>query len=291
MTSQPKHSINNFAPEPHTVSGKVILAGAGCGDPELITVKAARYLSMAEVVLTDRLVNEAIISKYVSPDAVIVYVGKQHNNPASVSQKQINELLIQYAMQGKLVVRLKGGDVAFFSNVLDELTVLKQYAIPYEIIPGITAASGASAYAGIPLTARGYATAVRLLTLYAPETIAESYWKELAEISDTLVLYMSSDTLPVIVKKLLQYHIDPDKRMAVMEQATTPSQQITIADLSDYLVQADQISFSSPTIVIIGKVVSLHQQFSWFSSDEQNSDSFKPLQQNIPPINLSEHVG
>jgi len=146
--------------------GRVILAGAGCGDPELITVKAARYLQQADVVLTDRLVSDAILKEYVPATAEIIYVGKQCRRGFSTPQESINEMIRSYALEGKLVVRLKGGDVSLFSNILDELQVVTQYQIPYEIIPGITAATGAAAYAGIPLTARGYATAVRFLTLY-----------------------------------------------------------------------------------------------------------------------------
>jgi uroporphyrin-III C-methyltransferase len=180
--------------------GKVILAGAGCGDPELITMKAVKYLQQATVILTDRLVSEEIITTYAKPAAQIIYVGKQHNAGASVPQKTINELLVEYALQGNLVVRLKGGDIAFFSNVLDELQTLVEHDIPYEIIPGITAASGASAYAGIPLTARGYATSVRFVTCYKEDELSESYWKELANTDDTLVFYMSNNTLQTVVK-------------------------------------------------------------------------------------------
>src|SRR5688572_242818 len=138
--------------------GKVIIAGAGPGDPDLITVKAARYLHEADVVLTDRLVSEHILNRYVKADAEIIHVGKQCKKGFSTPQETINELIVLYALQGKLVVRLKGGDVSVFSNILDELETLVANNILYEIIPGITAASGAAAYAGIPLTGRGIAT-------------------------------------------------------------------------------------------------------------------------------------
>src|SRR5438093_8607231 len=134
--------------------GKVILAAAGPGDPELITVKAARYLQQVDVVLTDRLVSEEILKRYVSGSAEIIYVGKQCRRGPSTPQCTINELMVQHAITGKLVVRLKGGDVSIFSNILDELQTLVENNIPYEIIPGVTAALGAAAYAGIPLTAR-----------------------------------------------------------------------------------------------------------------------------------------
>ena len=146
--------------------GKVILAGAGPGDPDLITVKAANFLQQADVVLTDRLVSKVILSRYTKPSAEIIEVGKQCRRGISTPQQTINELLVRYASQGKLVVRLKGGDISFFSNVLDELEALVANEIAYEIVPGVTAASGAAAYAGMPLTARDHATAVRFLTYY-----------------------------------------------------------------------------------------------------------------------------
>ena len=202
--------------------GKLILAGAGCGDPELITVKAARYLQQAEVVLTDRLVSDDILRTYVRETAEIVYVGKQCRRGFSTPQESINEMIREYALQGKLVVRLKGGDVSLFSNILDELQVAAENNIPYEIIPGITAATGAAAYAGIPLTARAYSTAVRLLTLYKSDVLSDGYWKELATTDDTLVFYMSSETIDDVAEKLMAASIADDKLLAVIEQATTP---------------------------------------------------------------------
>ncbi len=161
--------------------GKVIIAGAGPGDPELITVKTARFLKEADVVLTDRLVSEQILKNFVSPDAEIINVGKQCRRGLSTPQETINDLMVHHALLGKVVVRLKGGDVSVFSNILDELEVLNQHNISYEIIPGVTAALGAAAFAGIPLTARGYATSVRFLTYYKSDIVTDDYWKELAQ--------------------------------------------------------------------------------------------------------------
>src|SRR6202171_2794120 len=173
---------------------KVIFAGAGPGDPELITLKTVRHLREAEVIITDRVVSDAILEKYSNPKALILHAGKQRKREGSTPQHIINELLVDYALQGKKVLRLKGGDVSVFSNLLDELQALNRYHISYEIIPGITAACGAAAYAGIPLTARNHAQAVRFLTLHKNEIIQSSYWKELAQTNDTLVFYMSGAT-------------------------------------------------------------------------------------------------
>ncbi|RYZ45239.1 MAG: uroporphyrinogen-III C-methyltransferase, partial [Chitinophagaceae bacterium] len=201
--------------------GKVILVGAGTGDPELLTVKGMRYLQQADVILTDRLVSPAILENFASQHARIIYVGKQCRKGASTPQATINELMVLYAQDNKRVVRLKGGDVSVFSNILDELQTLVENGIPYEIVPGITAALGAAAYAGMPLTARGYATAVRLLTAYKSDVVSESYWQELAQTDDTLVFYMSSETVAHVVKQLTKYGIAAEKQLAIIEQATT----------------------------------------------------------------------
>jgi len=258
--------------------GKVILAGAGCGDPELITVKAAKYLQQAEVVLTDRLVSKEILTNYVSATAEIIYVGKQCRRGFSTPQKSINELIVQFALEGKLVVRLKGGDVSIFSNILDELEVIVANQIPYEIIPGVSAAMGAAAYAGIPLTARGYSTAVRFLTLYKSDVVTDDYWKELSKTNDTLIFYMSSETLDTVVENLVKNNIGEDKLLAVVEQATTPFQRVHQFNLYQYHQLAKGKIYASPTLVIIGKVVALHEKFAWLENTGSTAEYFKPLE-------------
>ena len=258
-------------------NGKVILAGAGCGDPELITVKTARYLRQADVVLTDRLVSKEILSTYISSTAEIIYVGKQCRRGFSTPQQTINELIVQFALEGKLIVRLKGGDVSVFSNILDELEAIVANNISYEIIPGVSAAMGAAAHTGIPLTARGYSTAVRLLTLYKSEVVTEAYWKDLAQTNDTLVFYMSSETLNIVVENLVKNNIDADKLLAVVEQATTPFQQVHVSNLYEYKT-AQLKTYASPTLVIIGRVVSLHQKFGWVKQASNTGDYFKPVE-------------
>jgi uroporphyrin-III C-methyltransferase len=269
------------------IVGKVIIAGAGPGDPELVTMKTVRYLQQADVVLTDRLVSEDILRYYLRVEAEIIYVGKQCRRGVSTAQKTINELLVDYALQGKLVVRLKGGDVSIFSNILDELESLINHDIPYEIVPGVTAALGAAAYAGIPLTARGYSTAVRFVTYYKNDIVTESYWQELATTTDTLVFYMSAETLDIVVRKLVQYKIDSTKELAIIQQATTPFQQVHTTSLYHYSEQFAAREFVSPTIVIIGAVVSLHKQFAWIENSNHNGCYFKPVEQVVEQIKLS----
>jgi uroporphyrin-III C-methyltransferase len=260
-----------------TYKGKVILAGAGPGDPELLTLKAARYLAQAEVILTDRLVSPEILLAHANPRAEIVYVGKQCGRGTSTKQSSINEMLVDYANQGKLVVRLKGGDVSFFSNILDELQVLALNGIEYEIIPGVTAASGAAAYAGIPLTARDHATAVRFLTYYKSDILNEAYWKDLAATDDTIVFYMSGEAAGSIIQKLREHRIDPAKKIALIAQATTPMQQVAVADIYDDAAHIITNKFISPSLIIIGKVVNLHAAFSWVPDNEQPEHYFNPI--------------
>ena len=271
-------------------TGKVILAGAGPGDPELITMKAARFLQKADVVLTDRLVSSKILKQYVNPDAEIIHVGKQCRRGISTPQKTINELMVDHALTGKLVVRLKGGDVSIFSNILDELEILVANNIPYEIIPGVTAALGAAAFAGIPLTARGYATAVRFLTYYKSDIVTDQYWEELANTNDTLVFYMSSETLLKVVEKLIAYNIDKDKLLAIIEQATTPFQHVQITNLYDFEKQVKENSFTSPTLVIIGRVVALHKKFKWVENSNSKEYYFKPMTSQLISIKQPEKI-
>jgi uroporphyrin-III C-methyltransferase len=260
--------------------GKVILAGAGCGDPELITLKAVRWLQQADVVLTDRLVSSEILKAHVNAAAEIIYVGKQCRRGFSTPQKSINELMVQFAQEGKLVVRLKGGDVSVFSNILDELETVVANNIPYEIVPGVSAAMGAAAYTGIPLTARGHSTAVRLLTFYKSDVVTDAYWKELAQTDDTLVFYMSGETLDAVVKNLLKNNIAEDKLLAVIEQATTPMQQVHTTSLKNYAVKIMGKTLASPTLVIIGKVVGLQEKFAWIQNGMEEGEYFKPMADN-----------
>ena len=269
-----------------TNKGKVIIAGAGPGDPELLTLKTLRYLQEADVVLADRLVSSEILNCYVNPRAEIIYVGKQCRKGSSTPQSTINELMIEHAGSNKLVVRLKGGDVSIFSNVLDELETLVSNNIPYEIIPGVTAALGAAAYSGIPLTARGYATAVRFVTYYRSDVVTGEYWKELAETNDTLVFYMSAETLGSVVHHLLLHGISADKKLAVIGQATTPEQKVKTFDLNEFKEE----EYISPTIAIIGKVVELGDKFSWLKNNENPKEYFKADVSRSPSPELKSKI-
>jgi len=256
---------------------KVIIAGAGPGDADLITVKLQRSLASAEVIIVDRLVNPAIIDQYADTNALVLMTGKQGYHDGSVAQEDINKLLVGHAKNGKAVLRLKGGDVAIYSNVLEELQALCENDIPYEIIPGITAASGASAYAGIPLTARGYAKGVQFITFNPCSFYTPEKWKSLAVSQDTLVFYMASKSLAALAELLLRYTKRPGTPLAVIEQATTRHQRVSVSTLEACTKDFAGKHFSSPAIVIIGEVVRLHHQFNWFDTSKETGSVFREL--------------
>jgi uroporphyrin-III C-methyltransferase/precorrin-2 dehydrogenase/sirohydrochlorin ferrochelatase/uroporphyrin-III C-methyltransferase len=263
--------------------GKVVLAGAGPGDPDLISLKALKYLQTADVVLTDRLVSPELIDTYARKDAEVIYVGKQCSKGIWTPQKDINELMVDYALQDKLVLRLKGGDASLFSNVLDELLVLKENKIDYEIIPGISAAFGAAAYTGIPLTARGYSRGVRFLTLYDLNTVQPQQWNDWATTEDTLVFYMSGQRLNALTQQFLALGIDEQKGIAVVQQASTPNQKTQVFSFEQLKSTAIPEFEYVPTLLIVGKVVSLHQDFAWFkekNTTESYFDNHKNVFQN-----------
>jgi uroporphyrin-III C-methyltransferase len=254
--------------------GKVILAGAGPGDPELVTLKTLKYLQKAEVILSDRLVSPTLIEEYAHPKANIIYVGKQCAKGIHTPQEEINQLMVQYALQGCLVLRLKGGDAGLFSNVLDELTVLVQHGIEYEIIPGVSAAFGAGAYTGIPLTARDYSRGLRLLTLYNPESVTDQTWKDWSQTDDTLVFYMSGQKVNTLYKKFFENGVQPEKELAIIEQATTPFQKTTVYKFNISSDILDHQFGHVPTLIIVGKVVSLHHSYQWFKEDYNHIGSY-----------------
>lgn len=255
-------------------TGKVILAGAGPGHPDLITVRAANYLRRAHVIITDRLVSEALLDQYAAPEALIIHAGKEGYAPGSATQREINNLLVEQYHPEQILVRLKGGDTAFFANILGELQTLTAHNIPFEVVPGITAVSGASAFCGIPLTARNYADSVRFLTAHNLEQRDEAWWQQLAASDDTLVLYMSGSALPQLLEELAGRGMTEDKEIAVISQATTPYQDIRVFSLSERA--GIDFRFRSPTLIIIGRVVALYRQFGRGSASSFEGNYFRP---------------
>ena len=266
---------------PETKTGWVVLAGAGPGDPELITLKLQKRLWEADVIITDRLVHPFIIRDHVSADAEVILTGKQGYNELSYTQEQISALIVEKAKSGRNVLRLKGGDVAFFSNVLDELQLLKENNLSFEIIPGVTAASGASAYSGIPLTARGYAQGVHFITFNPNSQIPDETWKSIASSGDTLICYMASKNLNKLVELLLAHGSVDTLPLAVIEQATTRYQKVYITTLADCSKDFESKEFVSPSLVVIGEVVRLHTLFSWYSGEESAGSDFPELEERL----------
>ncbi|WP_299310306.1 uroporphyrinogen-III C-methyltransferase [uncultured Halomonas sp.] len=242
--------------------GSVSLVGAGPGDPELLTLKALRRLQQADVILHDRLVSAEILA-LANPEAERHYVGKARSDH-SLPQEEINQALVNWARAGKRVVRLKGGDPFIFGRGGEELETLAAADIPVEVVPGITAASGCAAYAGIPLTHRDHAQSVRFVTGHLKNGSAELDWPCLARPGQTLVFYMGLHGLPEICRQLVAHGLAAETPVALIEQGTTARQRVhrgTLADLPDRLAQ---VSPRPPTLIIVGGVVGLHDRLAWF---------------------------
>jgi len=270
-------------------TGKVYFIGSGPGNPDLITVKGARLLSQAEVIITDRLAGDEIIERYANANAIIVDVGKQGGNEKSYKQKDINALLVKFAGLYERVIRLKGGDIAFFSNVYDELQTLAENNIVYEIVPGITAASGASAYTGVPLTAREHSRGAQLLTYYKDTVISNEVWKQLAAFEETLVFYMSSNNLHSIVQHLTNAGAEKNIPFIVVEQATTPHQKVKSFTLESFSETPEQ-NFTSTSIVIMGKVAGLYKQFAWFNNNATGSNYFRGVEEETNYLKIQSFI-
>lgn len=244
------------------IAGQVWLVGAGPGDPDLLTFKALRLMQQADVVLYDRLVSQAILN-LCRRDADRIYVGKQRGNHP-VPQGEINQLLVDLAMQGKRVVRLKGGDPFIFGRGGEEIELLAQSNILFQIVPGITAASGCASYAGIPLTHRDHAQSCVFVTGHLKNGSLNLNWPLLATPDQTVVIYMGLIGLPTACERLIQHGVSRDMPIALIEQGTTTKQRVFTATLStiEKLVAAQNVR--APTLIIIGSVVTLRKQLSWF---------------------------
>ena len=246
-------------------TGEVYLVGAGPGDPDLLTFKALRLMQQADVVLYDRLVSAEVL-ELCRRDADMIYVGKQRNNHA-VPQQDINQLLITHAQAGRRVVRLKGGDPFIFGRGGEELEQLKEAGIPFQVVPGITAASACSTYGGIPLTHRNYAQSVKFVTGQLKNRTTDLNFKEMITPNQTIVFYMGLHTLDLLVEGLLEHGKPADTLIAIVSQGTSEQQRVITGRLDNILELQQQAQLEAPAIIIVGEVVALQSQLSWFGKE------------------------
>tara|TARA_B110000444_G_scaffold209541_1_gene204418 strand:+ start:446 stop:1831 length:1386 start_codon:yes stop_codon:yes gene_type:complete len=258
-------ALDNWLTNPQNdrFGGEVYLVGAGPGDPDLLTLRALRLMHKADVVLYDRLVSPEILLK-LRPDAQKVYVGKRSADHA-VPQETINEMLVRLAKEGNRVLRLKGGDPFIFGRGGEELESLAAAGIPFQVVPGITAASGCASYAGIPLTHRDYSQSVRFLTGHTKDGRVPLKWDLLVKEQQTLVFYMGLAGLPDICDQLLKHGMSSSTPVAVIQQGTTQTQQVVVGNLDRIAELAVKKEIQAPTIIIIGEVVKLQESLSWFN--------------------------
>ncbi|GAA0398777.1 siroheme synthase CysG [Cocleimonas flava] len=245
-----------------SAQGEVYLVGAGPGDPDLLTFKAARLMQQADVMVYDRLVSKAILDM-ANKDAERLYVGKEKENHA-VPQDKINDLLVDLAKQGKRVLRLKGGDPFIFGRGGEEIEKLAENNIPFQVVPAVTAASGCSAYAGIPLTHRDYAQSVTFATGHLKDGTINLNWEQLTQKNHTIVFYMGLTGIKVISEQLQAHGMSGDMPAALVEQGTTMNQRVHIGTVDTLPQLVKDSGVRAPTLTIIGEVVKLHDKLHWY---------------------------
>ncbi len=262
-----RHTLERQLDDSEASQGEIILVGAGPGDSGLLTLRGLQVMQLADVVLYDYLVSEEILD-LVRRDAERICVGKRANSH-SMPQEEINQLLVTLAQQGKRVVRLKGGDPFIFGRGGEELQAAAAAGIPFQVVPGITAAAGATAYAGIPLTHRDYAQSVLFITGQCRADSAGTDWPSLARARQTLAIYMGSAKAGDIASQLIAHGRAADTPAAVIGCGTRQQQQV----LTGTLQQLDELAKHAPTpaLIVIGEVVNLHQQLAWFQHSAQQA--------------------
>lgn len=244
---------------------KVYIVGAGPGDLDLITVKGLKAIQQADVILYDRLINSELLDE-AKDQAELIYCGKSPDNH-SLKQEEINELLCRFALQGKTVTRLKGGDPFVFGRGGEEAQALARLSIPFEIVPGVTSGVAASAYAGIPVTHRDYSSSVAFISAVTkPGMDEEEYWEHLSKSMDTLCIYMGVKKLPDICSRLIRYGRPSETPVALIHWGTT-DQQCTVTGTLDDIVEKS-VDIKNPAMIVVGEVVKLREQLQWFEHVE-----------------------
>ncbi|MFT4994247.1 MAG: uroporphyrin-III C-methyltransferase/precorrin-2 dehydrogenase/sirohydrochlorin ferrochelatase [Paraglaciecola sp.] len=255
------------ADEHKPTKGEVYLVGAGPGDPDLLTFRALRLMQKADVVIYDRLVSAEIL-ELVRRDAEKIYVGKAKSKH-TLPQAEINDLLASKALAGNRVVRLKGGDPFIFGRGGEEIETLIEHGVSFQVVPGITAASGAASYAGIPLTHRDHAKSVVFATGHLRDNSIDLNWPALAQKDQTIVFYMGLTGLPIICEQLVMHGMPRTTQVAMVQSATTVQQKVITGTLQDIQQKAREANIQPPALIIVGSVVSLHEKLRWFQVENE----------------------
>lgn len=268
-------------------SGEVYLVGGGPGNPDLLTFRALRLMQQADVVVHDRLVSQEVLDM-ARRDAQRIYVGKERDNH-EMPQESINHLLVRLAQEGKRVLRLKGGDPFIFGRGGEEIETLAEHGIPFQVVPGITAASGVASYAGIPLTHRDHAQSCVFVTGHLKDGSMDLDWDALARQNQTIVIYMGLLGLPVLCRELIAHGLPRSMPAAIVQQGTTVNQRVLTGTLDSLPALTAGAKLKPPTLIIVGSVVTLHEKLSWFktetSDDTHDAELFEPEQ--VPSGSLS----
>ncbi|GHD45630.1 uroporphyrin-III C-methyltransferase / precorrin-2 dehydrogenase / sirohydrochlorin ferrochelatase/uroporphyrin-III C-methyltransferase [Marinobacter persicus] len=264
----PKGQSNPVTGNANDSAGEVALVGAGPGDPELLTLKAWRLINAADVILHDNLVSAEIMA--LIPEHIeTIHVGKKRSHH-TLPQEQLNQRLVELAREGRKVVRLKGGDPFIFGRGGEEIETLAEAGVRFQVVPGITAASGCAAYAGIPLTHRDHAQSVRFITGHLKNDSCDLPWSDFVQNNQTLVFYMGLVGLPIICRQLIASGMTEDMPVALVSKGTTPEQQVVTGTLKTIVGKVESGGVKAPTLVIIGQVVTLRSKLDWLGVEPAN---------------------